>query len=623
MSRARVSEVSSPISLFPFIGILLCTMAALLVILIAVSRSAHEAAVNEIAARCQPTDTEESKKASRQMKQLSDYVDKLKLVESDGQRQLREDQLRLSHIEDHIRRLQERLRSIQSAAIELVALEEEHYDDRQQAEREVERLRQLITESEEKIAELKEQADKGKRSYALIPYEGANGTFRRPIYVECVKDAVILQPEGVEISSDALRPPFGPGNPLASALRAAREHLIRLYPREGQSRDTEPYPLLVVRPDGLLMYNRARKAIEDGDFDFGYELVEADWELKYPSPDPALAVIEHEAVQQACIRQNVLAEAAPRAYRHPSLAAAGEFEFDDEAAASGGDGQPGSYVIVAKGSGGGDGMMGGGHSDSAHEHADAGYVGGNSESNAQGGNGGTNGGAQPGHGSSHGDGEIVHEINGTTEGENGGQAAGAPGGTVAGGTASPPMGGQHSAGMVANSTEGGVGMLPDESGQPPTAVSMMTGTPPTTSSDPHGDRNKFHPRGKDWALDRKPPRAVPIQRTIRVVVRENQIAFLPDSGRTDGSAAAEDVVTMEGDTVEAIDEIVAQVRERIQGWGLAGDGLYWRPVLVLNVGPNAQRRASDLARLLKNSGLEIRAAETARKPVQGDDHETR
>ncbi len=41
MSRARVHEVSSPISLFPFIGILLCTMGALLVVLVAVSRSAR------------------------------------------------------------------------------------------------------------------------------------------------------------------------------------------------------------------------------------------------------------------------------------------------------------------------------------------------------------------------------------------------------------------------------------------------------------------------------------------------------------------------------------------------------------------------------------------------------
>ena len=48
MSRARVHEVSSPISLFPFIGILLCTMGALLVILVAVSQSAKNTAVREV-----------------------------------------------------------------------------------------------------------------------------------------------------------------------------------------------------------------------------------------------------------------------------------------------------------------------------------------------------------------------------------------------------------------------------------------------------------------------------------------------------------------------------------------------------------------------------------------------
>ena len=47
MSRARVHEVSSPISLFPFIGILLCTMGALLVILVVVSKSAKDSAVRE------------------------------------------------------------------------------------------------------------------------------------------------------------------------------------------------------------------------------------------------------------------------------------------------------------------------------------------------------------------------------------------------------------------------------------------------------------------------------------------------------------------------------------------------------------------------------------------------
>ncbi len=60
MSRARVHEVSSPISLFPFIGILLCTMGALLVILVAVSRSAKNTAEREVqfakAHRCKGRD---------------------------------------------------------------------------------------------------------------------------------------------------------------------------------------------------------------------------------------------------------------------------------------------------------------------------------------------------------------------------------------------------------------------------------------------------------------------------------------------------------------------------------------------------------------------------------------
>ena len=66
---------------------------------------------------------------------------------------------------------------------------------------------------------------------------------------------------------------IGAGNPLAAALRASRDHLVRLHPNEGKSRDTEPYPLLLVRPMGSYMFDRARQAIEAGDFDLGFELV--------------------------------------------------------------------------------------------------------------------------------------------------------------------------------------------------------------------------------------------------------------------------------------------------------------------------------------------------------------
>ena len=88
-------------------------------------------------------------------------------------------------------------------------------------------------------------------------------------------------------------------------------------------------------------------------------------------------------------------------------------------------------------------------------------------------------------------------------------------------------------------------------------------------------------------------------------------------------AAAGKVVPMHGDTVQSLDEFVKQVRDQIDGWGIAGNGLYWRPVIILNVGPDGQRRANDLARLLKNSGLELRTDETASNAPQGKSHETR
>ena len=71
---------------------------------------------------------------------------------------------------------------------------------------------------------------------------------------------------------------------------------MRLHPNEGKSRETEPYPLLLVRPEGLIMFDRARQAIDAGDFDLGFELCEDDWKLEYPQPDPQLAGIQQDIV---------------------------------------------------------------------------------------------------------------------------------------------------------------------------------------------------------------------------------------------------------------------------------------------------------------------------------------
>lgn len=694
MSRQRVHEVSSPLSLFPFIGILLCTMGALLVILVVVSRSAHDSAVRLVQSRQQQSAQPAIDEVHQKLNEVTTYVGKLAKVKNQAESRLRDEQTRLRDIEDHIRRLHEKMDSLQIAAVELQKMEQEHFDDRQQAEREAARLQKLVDESKKTVDSLREAAETAAKSYAVVPYEGPNGTFRRPIYIECVKNELILQPEGVRLKAEDVRPPFGPGNPLATVLRATRDHLVRTLPGTGASHDTEPYPLLLVRPDGLFIFDHARSAIEAGDFELGFELVEKDWKLKFPQPDPQLATVQQVALEQARARQVLLAAAAPRAYAN--AAASAEFDPDDgdgdgpsagssyasgsgsgSAAGPGGSRSPATRDYLVRASrygapGHNDDGDGSEHFDEAGNYIGDNRVGGTPSGNGSRGNTSTStslaGGAAGGQlgGSAGGSpstpippSEPIAAARNSAGGGGGNadsaaadpagiSSDGEPGATPVGSNGSPggspggsPSGSSTFAGgaLVAS---GAHGSFSSPGGPPPSSVDknlvpdgyqttpggaavMMGSSPPAGAAADHTDQRSerermraVENRGKDWALRNKPPRAVAVQRTIRVDVNRAQLAVHPDSA---GGQPA--VIPMPGDTVESIDEFVMQVRNRIDDWGMAGNGLYWKPVVMLHVAPDGQQRARDLARLLNNSGLEVRIDETARNSPQGTAHETR
>jgi hypothetical protein len=133
-----------------------------------------------------------------------------------------------------------------------------------------------------------------------------------------------------------------------------------------------------------------------------------------------------------------------------------------------------------------------------------------------------------------------------------------------------------------------------------------------------GERN-----GRDWALGRKKPNAVPIRRTIQVIVRSDHVAILAEDAQVNMAAPGGKRIEIPGDTVESLDPFVTAVQQHIDGWGIAGEGLYWRPVLNMHVGPDGRRRAEDLARLLKHSGLELRTVNVANREPQGESRATR
>ncbi len=43
----------------------------------------------------------------------------------------------------------------------------------------------------------------------------------------------------------------------------------------------------------------------------------------------------------------------------------------------------------------------------------------------------------------------------------------------------------------------------------------------------------------------------------------------------------------------------------MESWGIAGRGMYWRPVLTVHVRAGGEQRFDDLSNLLEDSGLSV------------------
>ncbi|MGI9470114.1 MAG: hypothetical protein ACR2NZ_01190, partial [Rubripirellula sp.] len=86
-----------------------------------------------------------------------------------------------------------------------------------------------------------------------------------------------------------------------AALRVIRLHTMREY-----GDPAPPYPLLIVRPDGIDTYGAARRAMKDWDDQFGYELVPDYVDLAFTKPDPRLKERVDFAIRDATAHQNAL-----------------------------------------------------------------------------------------------------------------------------------------------------------------------------------------------------------------------------------------------------------------------------------------------------------------------------
>jgi len=302
--RKRRGDETAP-ALFPFLAVLLCTIGALVLMLVLTITNSHASAKRD---------------AETALTEVQDSSDIIHVVSEEliAQREAIKKQVErrrkdLADIEDHIARLTNSLEQLASKLERIQNESTQTETTRTETSDEVAALRKEIDEKKQELIDEIENQKKRKPAFAVIPYVGPNGTSRRPVYLECTKDGVVIQPEGLLISLNDLKPPLGPGNPLDAALRVLR---LAYQQRDKNFGITQPpYPLLMIRPDGIHTYALAREAMRGWDDQFGYELIDSEMNLAFPAGLPGLKEELAKTIDVAKLRQQALIASMPRRLR--------------------------------------------------------------------------------------------------------------------------------------------------------------------------------------------------------------------------------------------------------------------------------------------------------------------
>ncbi len=312
MRRPRGKKKSIGVSLFPFLAVLICTMGSMIVLLVLLVKRASVSAKEQQSQAA--SKWEEDEERLRQEQETEEFRRSTLLgLRPQLTQQLADHRKELGHLESHIRDLQDELGPLRKQFQDLQNIDPANQRDVSADQKKLERLQQQIARMQLDLEATKRRAANQRRSFAVVPYEGPHGTRRRPIFIECTRERVILQPEGVELKPSDFRDPLLPGNPLDAALLAVRDYLLS---NRSVSSHGEPYPLLICRSNGTYAYNKARSAMRSWDDEFGYELVDAGIKLAYPKADPKLAKILRQTIEQARRRQRLLAKAQPSRFRN-------------------------------------------------------------------------------------------------------------------------------------------------------------------------------------------------------------------------------------------------------------------------------------------------------------------
>lgn len=302
MRKRKKLEVST----FPFLAVLLCTMGALILLLLVMDKKAKKAALEKAyeAAWAQSKNLQAKTDADKQnleseknawIKLKSEQHEELLKKEATLEKEIALLKIELSNLDKNYEKSKSETSSDdllkkeialtnEKSKVHILAkkleLEKANADKNL---KETKDLAEKISSMEQILKEMKSSLDKDKFAYSIVPYFGKNGLNRKPLYIECNESGVLFFPDKTLIpsndESDNLK------NEILNRTSLLKEYLQQtLGPKE-----STPYLMLLVRPGGITNYWKLQSIIKPMDIDFGYELVDKIWVLDIPTEQSAPA----------------------------------------------------------------------------------------------------------------------------------------------------------------------------------------------------------------------------------------------------------------------------------------------------------------------------------------------
>ncbi|HAB12046.1 MAG TPA: hypothetical protein DCE47_10185, partial [Planctomycetaceae bacterium] len=324
-------RVGNPVSLFPFLAVLVCAMGALIFLLLVVTRqiraevraeairdARQDTVADTLPAPSQalqppPAVVEEKPDPLADIDDVSPaavdwnrMIDKLHSRYRDDVRALKEARLEIRKAELREAEIRAELRRVQKAGEADATEGGKLVTGLNRLRNRAEKLRRELAQQRRGIRDRKAKAASMESRYAFLPLDSVNGTRRRPIFIECHSDRIEFASEKIGLTADDLDGYTRQANPLLAGVRA----LVGYWSSQDLQRTDnsktgveDPYVLMVVRPGGIHAYYIARKLLRQLETPIGYELVPEKMTLAWPDRDVTAALVCRKAVDRAVARR--------------------------------------------------------------------------------------------------------------------------------------------------------------------------------------------------------------------------------------------------------------------------------------------------------------------------------